>query len=373
MNFDFSPDQKTLQEHARRYLTDKCTRKVVRRVLENDREPYAADLWKGLADMGLTGTAIPAEYGGVGLGYLELCVVAEELGRALAPVPFSSSIYLAAEALLLAGTEAQKNAWLPRLASGEAIGTFAASEGTGPANAKRVRAALTLDRLSGTKLPVPDGDVADLAVVLVRTSPGASEDALSLALVELKGPGVGVEPVVTIDPSRSHAELRFDDAPAQLLGAKGRGLELMRRVFDRAAVLFAFEQVGGADAALEMATAYAKDRIAFGRPIGSFQAIKHKLAEVYMKNTLARSHAYYGAWALSSGAPELRLAAAAARAAASEAFDYASKENNQTHGGMGFTWQLDCQFFYRRARLLSLALGAPRLWKERLVTELAAA
>lgn len=369
MNFDFSDDQKVLREHVRRFLGDKCARPVVRRVLENDREPYAADVWKGLAELGLMGTAVAEEYGGAGLGYLELCVVAEELGRALVPVPFSSSVYLATEAIKLAGSPAQKRTWLPGLASGEIIGTVACAESaTGPL-LKSVHASFIGGRISGRKLPVADADIADIAVVLVRSCDKGAGD-LSLALVDLRGSGVRCESLQTLDPTRSHAEIVFENANAEFLGNADAGAVLIRELFNRAAVLLAFEQVGGADAALEMATGYAKERFAFGRPIGSFQAIKHKLAEMYMRNTLARSHAYYGAWALSSNAPELPLAAAAARASACDAFDYAAKENCQTHGGMGFSWDMDCQLFYRRARLLSLALGSARTWKDRLVGEL---
>jgi len=369
MNFDFSDDQKILREHVRRFLSAKCPRSVARRVLEDDREPYAADLWKGLAEMGLMGTAVSEQYGGAGLGYLELCVIAEELGRALAPVPFSSSVYLAAEALKAAGSSAQQQSWLPMLASGEVIGTVACAEGAFRPSLKAVEAKFSRERISGRKLPVPDGDIADLAVVLVNSGEGAPRN-LSLVLVDLNQPGVRRESLQTVDPTRSHAEIIFDNARAELLGTAGDGAALIGGLFDRAAVLMAFEQVGGADAALEMATSYAKDRFAFGRPIGSFQAIKHKLAEMYMLNTLARSHAYYGAWALSSDAPELPMAAAAARASACDAFDYAAKENCQTHGGMGFSWDMDCQLFYRRARLLALALGSTRIWKDRLVDHL---
>lgn len=369
MNFDFSDDQQVLRGHVRRFLGDKCPRTVVRRVFEDSLEPYAADVWAGLAEIGLMGTAIGQEYGGAGLGHLELCVVAEELGRALAPVPFSSSIYLAAEILTLAGSAAQKKAWLPGLASGKVIGTLAISEGANVPLAKSVRTTFDDDRISGRKIPVPDGEVADFAVVLVRTG-DSGVGTLSLALVDLNSERIRRTAVQTIDPSRPHAEIVFEGAGAQLIGPAGAGEELLRSLLNRAAVLFAFEQLGGADMALEMAAGYARDRIAFGRPIGSFQAIKHKLAEMYMRNTLARSHAYHGAWALSSDAAELPLAAAAARAAACDAFDYAAKENSQTHGGMGFTWEMDCHFFYRRARMLSLALGSPRTWKDRLVTEL---
>src|SRR6202034_675401 len=160
--------------------------------------------------------------------------------------------------------------------------------------------------------------------------------------------------------------------PAERLGEAGEGLSLAEALLERAAVLLAFEQLGGADRALEMAKGYALERYAFGRPIGGYQAIKHKLADMYVKNELARSNAYYGAWALASDAAELPLAAAAARVAATEAFHLASKENIQTHGGMGFTWEVDCHLYYRRSKHLALTLGSAPWWQDRLITELEA-
>ena len=204
-----------------------------------------------------------------------------------------------------------------------------------------------------------DGDVADLIVVLAKDG---------LYLVE-KGEGVSAEVLTTLDPTRSAAKLTFSGAPAERLGDED-GIAAMQAVFDRAAILLAFEQVGGADKCLEMAKAYALDRQAFGRVIGGYQAIKHKLADIYVKNEIARSNAYYGAWALNTDAGELPLAAATARVAASEAFWFASKENIQTHGGIGFTWEADPQLYYRRSRQLSLVAGAPATWRERLVSQL---
>ncbi len=364
MNFDFSDDLKALREQARKFLREKCPSTTVRSILEGP-EPYDRALWKELGAMGWIGAAIPEEYGGAGLGHLGLCVLAEELGAALAPVPFSSSVYLAAEAIMAAGSDAQKKAWLPRLASGECIGTLALAEGPGKADPRRLRTAFRGGTLNGEKLPVPDGDVADVAVVVAQGDRG-----LGLALVDLKAAGVARQAVDTIDPSRSHARITFTNAPAEALGAPGAGEALLKRVQDRAAVLIAFEQVGGAQRCLEMARDYALDRYAFGRPIGSFQAIKHKLADVYVATELARSNAYYGAWALERDAPELPVAAASARISASDAYFLAAKENIQVHGGMGFTWAFDCHLYYRRAKLLSLALGSTRLWKDRLITQL---
>jgi alkylation response protein AidB-like acyl-CoA dehydrogenase len=314
--------------------------------------------------MGWTGAAIPEEYGGAGLGRLAVCVLAEEIGRAVAPVPFSSSVYLATEAIKLFGSEDQKESWLPRLAAGEVIGTFAMAEQPGPADPERLRASVSGARLSGVKLAVPDGDIADFAVVVVRDAAGPC-----LHIVELAADGVSRETVQTIDPTRSHARITFSGAACEPLPGSN-GPESVRTLLDYAAVPMAFEQLGGAQAALDMASAYAKERFAFGRPIGSFQAIKHKLAEMYIQVELARSNAYYGAWAVHTGAAELPIAASVARIAACDAGWFVTKENIQTHGGMGFTWQMDCHLYYRRAKLLALALGGAREWKRRLISEL---
>ncbi|WP_298811739.1 acyl-CoA dehydrogenase family protein [uncultured Sphingomonas sp.] len=359
MNFDYSDEQKMLKDEARKFLDAKCPPAVVRGVLNHADRAYDEALWRGVAEQGWLGAAIPEAHGGLGLGHVELCALAEELGRACAPIPFASTVYFVAEALMLFGSEAQQTKWLPRIAAGAVIGAFATSEGPGPTTPRSVRTSVSGGRLSGVKIPVTDGDVADLIVVLAGDG---------LYLVE-RGEGVAAEVLTTLDPTRSAARLTFTDAPAERLGDED-GFTATERVLDRAAVLLAFEQIGGADKALEMAKGYALDRYAFGRPIGGYQAIKHKLADVYVKNEIARSNAYYGAWALNARAAELPLAAATARVAASEAFWFASKENIQTHGGIGFTWEADPQLYYRRSRQLSLVAGAPAQWRERLVAQL---
>ncbi|HET6182694.1 MAG TPA: acyl-CoA dehydrogenase family protein [Acetobacteraceae bacterium] len=361
MNFDFSDDSKMLREQARRFLAEKCTSKAVRTVLEGEA-PYLRPLWCEMAEMGWLGAAIPEDYEGGGLGHEALCVLAEELGRANAPVPFVASIALGAEAILAAGSAAQKRAHLPGIARGETIATAALGAGPGEPRAARVQATLREGRISGEAWPVPDGMVADLAVVAAREGGG-----VTLALVDLNGPGVKREALESLDPTAPQARLRFESAPAETMAG---GWDAVGAVLDRAAVLVAFAQIGGASACLEMATAYAKERHAFGRPIGSFQAIKHRLADVYVATELARSNAYYGAWALQAGAAELGLAAATARVSASEAGFFAAKENIQVHGGIGFTWEMDCHLFYRRAKHLGLVLGSARYWKDRLVSEL---
>ena len=366
MNFEFSDDQKQLRDQARRFLAEKCPPKAVRAVLEG-KEAYDKALWKGLAEMGFLGVAIPEEFGGTGAGHLELCVIAEEMGRALAPVPFSSTVYLAAEALMLAGSDAQKQKWLPKIASGEAIGTLALFEGTGNPSAKAVKLTAVNGVLNGVKKPVADGAIADFAIVAARTGTSGRETDIALYLVDLKGGGVEAKTLTNVDPSRNQAELTLTDCKAEPLGAASEGWSILSRVLDRAAVLLAFEQVGGADRALEMGREYALDRIAYGRPIGSFQAVKHILADMYVAATLARSNCYYGAWALSTNAGELPEAAATARISATQAFQHCAKQNIQVHGGMGFTWEFDCHLYYRRSNALALSLGSLSYWEDQLI------
>jgi alkylation response protein AidB-like acyl-CoA dehydrogenase len=361
MNLEFSDDQKLVQQSAREYLTEHSRLEVCRHVLESD-EPYAADLWKGIGEMGWLGAAVPESLGGSGLGYLELVLIAQEIGRALAPIPFSSSVYLASEALLHYGSEEQKRRYLPRLCSGELIGTFAFLEGLGDPELDEARTELRSGKLHGEKLPVQDGDAANVAVVLARDG-----GAHSLALVDLQATGVERKRLRSFDPSRSQARVVFEGAPAEVLGKAGQGVAQASRLLDRAAVMMGFEQIGAAERALELTREYTLGRYAFGRPVASFQVLKHRMADMYAQNQIALSNGYYAAWALSDDNAELPVAAASVRVAASEAFLTASQEMIQMHGGVGFTWEYDCHLFYRRAKLLSLALGSPSLWRERLM------
>jgi acyl-CoA dehydrogenase len=367
MDFDFSDEQKELQDHARRFFEKSSPREVVRAVLDGPTG-YDERLWRSVAEMGFPGTTIPEKYGGLGLGYLELCGIAEELGRSLAPVPLSSSIYLAAEFLAIAGSEEQKRFWLPKLASGAAIGTLAVAESVGSLTPERIAASAADGAITGIKLPVPDGMIADIAIVAVREA--GAPPAVSLYLIELDQAGITRESVSTIDPTRGHARLTFANASAQPLGTRGKGWSFIEWVLDRAAVLFAFEQIGGADRALEMARDYALERRAFGRQIGSFQALKHMMADMYVSATLARSNAYYAAWALATNSTDLPQAAAAAQVSATQAFQHCARNNIQVHGGMGFTWEFDCHLYYRRSNLLALNLGSLSHWENRLIEQL---
>src|ERR1700760_2693769 len=220
MNFDFSEDQKQLRDQARRFLTEKSPPKAVRQVLEG-KAPYDKELWKGLAEMGFLGVAIPENYGGTGAGHLELCVIAEEIGRALAPVPFSSTVYLAAEALLLAGSPAQQQKWLPLIAAGDAIGTLALFEGTGNPSPQAIKLTASGGSLNGVKKPVPDGAIADFAIVAARTGSSGRESDISLFLVDMKGGGVEVKDLTNVDLTRGQAEVTFKNTKAEPLGAAG--------------------------------------------------------------------------------------------------------------------------------------------------------
>ena len=366
MNLEFSEDQKFVQKTARDYLAERAGLDVCRRVLESPELALDAELWKGVAEMGWLGAAVPEELGGAGLGYLELVLIAEEVGRSLAPIPFGPSVYLATEALLHHGSDAQKRRHLPRLAVGELIGAFALAEGSGDPSLDGLETRFEDGRLSGEKLPVLDGGSAGLGVVVARGARGPT-----LALVDLTGPGVERSALRSFDPSRPQARIAFDSAPAEALGpADAR--DAIRGLLDRAAVMAGFEQLGGATRALESARDYALGRYAFGRPIASFQAIKHRFADLYAAIELARSNGYYAAWALSTGSDELELAACTFRAAASDAFELASRELIQIHGGVGFTWEYDCHLFYRRAKLLSAWLGSASAWREMLIERIEA-
>jgi alkylation response protein AidB-like acyl-CoA dehydrogenase len=366
MDFDFSEEQRQLKGEARRFLSARCPLSMVREALEEDVERRASRaLFKEIAELGWCGTAIPEASGGVGLGYVELCAIAEELGRALAPVPFASSIYFFAEGVMAAGSAEQCSRLLPRLARGEIVGCLATAEGSGACQHRSIGCHVRAGRLNGAKIPVIDGDGADVALVLAAEERGAS-----LFLVDLTDPGVQRTALQSLDPSRGVARLSFSDVPAELVGGAGEGGALVERIFNRAAVSVAFEQLGGADRCLEISRDYALERRTFGRPIASYQAIKHRLADMYVKNELARSSAYYAAWALASAAIELPRAAAMARVAASDAFSFAARESIQIHGGIGVTWEASPHLFFRRAHQLSLVCGAPDGWAERLAADL---
>jgi alkylation response protein AidB-like acyl-CoA dehydrogenase len=364
MNFDFSDEQKLLQQTARDYLAEHAPLSTCREILESD-QPYAASLWKGAAEMGWQGAVVPERFGGAEFGHLELAMIAYEVGRSLAPIPFGPSVYVATEALLRFGTDAQQSAWLPKLASGDAIGTFALAEKPGQNAVEAIQATVSDGKLSGTKLPVADGDVANVAIVAAREDGG-----LGLFVVDLDASGIERTTLASFDPSRSQARVVFDGATCERLG--DTDASAISVLLDRAAVLMAFEQVGAAERSFEITKEFILGRFAFGKPIAAFQAIKHRMADLWCEIELARSNAYYAAWALSNDDAELSVASCLARIQASQAFEKMTVEMIEFHGGVGYTWEYDCHLFYRRAKLLSAALGTPKHWKNLLIDRLQA-
>ena len=364
MNLDFSDDQKFLQEEARKFFDKEGGLSNARKVMDNSLEADE-NLWQKIVGLGWTGIRIPEAYDGLGLGHLELCVIAEELGRTLAPVPFSSSVYFFTEAIIKYGENHIQSELLPKLVSGEIVGTYGIAEDLHQATESNINVSVSSDKITGTKIAVPDAGLASHIIIICQSNAGTD-----LRVVDLKDASVKISPQKNLDTSRSFFKVEFNSAPSKLLGKSGEGWIYIQHLLDQAAVLFAFEQVGGSQAALDMAKAYSLERFAFGRQIGSYQAIKHKLADMYIALTLAKSNCYYGAWALSSESSELPLASATARVSATKAFQLCSKENIQTHGGNGFTWEYDCHLFYKRSKVLSIILGSEATWKEKLVNNL---
>ena len=314
--------------------------------------------------MGLQGLHIPEEFGGSGFSYVELGIVLEEMGRALLCAPFFSTVVLAANALLQSGDEAAKQDYLPGIASGETIATLAFTEpsrqvGRVRHRDDRPRRRATVYTLTGTKMFVIDGHTADLVIVAARTDAG-----ISLFAVDGDAAGLTRTPLSTMDQTRKQARLEFADTPATLIGAEGVGWDVLADVLDLAAVGLAAEQVGGAQKVLEMAVEYAKVRVQFGRPIGSFQAIKHKCADMLLEVESAKSAAYYGLWCAAEMNDELPSVASLAKAYCSEAYFHAAAENIQIHGGIGFTWEHPAHLYFKRAKSSELLFGDPTYHRE---------
>jgi acyl-CoA dehydrogenase len=360
MNFDLSDEQKLLADQARRLLGERSAPARLRQLIEGGRE-WDEPLWRELAGLGFLGVLIPEAYGGLGLSALDQAMICQELGRANACLPFCSSVVLAADAIVLAGSPDQQARWLPLLASGELVATLAYNEGMAGWSERGMRTEIRDGRLFGNKSPVADGGVAGLAVVLAK-----AQGKPVLAVVALDQPGVRRTKLESFDQFRAHYAFAFDGARAEVLTGATAG-EVLPRLFDRAAVQLAFEAVGGAEACLYMARDYALERRIFSRPLAGYQAIKHKLADVLAAVELARSSAFYAGWAAANDEGGLPLAAAVARLMAISAFEQAARENMQVHGGIGYTFEADCHFYYRRERTLALSLGGRERWADRLL------
>ncbi len=363
MNFAFSEEQEELRKTIRSFLESKSPESAVREQMETE-QGYDQAVWNQMGEqMGLQGLHIPEEYGGSGFSYVELGIVLEEMGRALLCAPYFSTVVLAANTLIHSGDAAAKQAHLPGIAAGETIATLAFTEPSG----KWDESGITMQAsgsgsswtLSGTKMFVLDGHTANLIIVAARTPKG-----VSLFTVAGDAPGLTRTALSTMDQTRKQAKLEFANTPATLLGTEGEGWNVLATVLDLAAVGLAAEQVGGAQKVLEMAVEYAKVRVQFGRPIGSFQAIKHKCADMLLEVESAKSAAYYGMWCAAEMNDELPSVASLAKAYCSEAYFHATAENIQIHGGIGFTWEHPAHLYFKRAKSSELLFGDPTYHRE---------
>ena len=355
MHFGFSDEQVELRRTVRAFLEQRSPESEVRRLMETD-EGYDPGVWQQMGQqLGLQGLAIPEELGGAGYSFRELTIVLEEMGRALLPAPFFASAVLAASALLHSGDDAAQKDLLPGIAAGDTIATvaFVGDDGRWSDLGSGVRA--TGGALSGVTSFVLDGAVADVLLVVAGTDAGPS-----LFAVDGDADGVTRSSLFTMDQTRKLARVELSDAPGRLVGREGAAAAILERTLQLAAVGLAHEQVGGAQRCLEMATQYAKDRIQFGRPIGSFQAVKHKCADMLVHVELARSAAYYAGWCAAELDDDLPIAAAMAKSYCSEAYFSVAAETIQVHGGIGFTWEHPAHLYFKRAKSSELLFGDPR-------------
>jgi len=368
VNFAFSEEQEELRRIVRQFLDSKSPESVVRELMETE-SGYDESMWNQMAEqMGLQGLIIPEEFGGSGYSYIELIVVLEEMGRALLPAPYFSTVALATNALLHSGDDAAKKEFLPGIASGETIATVAFTEDNGRWDEQGITMTATKPSgggsgdgytLSGTKMFVIDGHTANLLIVAAR-----GDNGVSLFTVPADADGVTRTPLSTMDQTRKQARVEFNNTPARLLGSEGGGWQTLERMLDLAAVALSAEMVGGAQKCLDMSVEYAKVRVQFGRPIGSFQAIKHKCADMLLEVESGKSAAYYAGWCAAELNDELPSVASLAKAYCSEAYFHAAAENIQIHGGIGFTWEHPAHLYFKRAKSSELLLGDPTYHRE---------
>jgi len=364
--FDFSKEQYMARDSAREFLAERASTTRLRQLLDTPTG-FDPDLWTGLAELGWTGVLVPEEHGGLGLGFLDLALLLEESGRVLLPAPLVESAVMLPLALRAAGPELRRH-WLPRIASGQAVATaalggregLALPEGLG-VRARRSGRGFVLD---GEALVVPFAEVADVILTAARTAGG---DGVGLFLVGRDDRGVVRQPYTGLDPTIRVSALRLEGVRMgadRVVGEPGRGRAVLEGVLDAAITAMALQAVGGAGQALDMAVQYAKVRQQFGQPIGTFQAVKHKCADMLVQSETTRSGAYYAAWAVGTEAPGAGAAAAMAKATCTEMFRYVAGEAIQVHGGIGFTWEHDLHFYFKRAKYLEFALGTPSQWRE---------
>jgi alkylation response protein AidB-like acyl-CoA dehydrogenase len=371
MDFAFNEEQEELRSIAQSFLEDQSASEQVRQAMESELG-YDPQLWKQIGgELGWTSVIIPEEYGGLGLSYVELVALLEVTGGALLCAPFFSSVCLGGNALLVGGTEEQKHEHLPGIAEGETRATLANTEANGRWDATGIAAIARKDGgdylLEGKKTFVLDGHCADLLVVAARREGTSGEEGISLFVVPDDSPGIERRVLPTMDQTRRQAEIVFDGVrvPASaLMGEEGRGWAPLKKTLDLAAVALSAEQVGGAQKCLDMSVEYAKERVQFGRPIGSFQAIKHKCADMMVEVESARSASYYAGCVAAEDSDELPVAASLAKAYCSDAYFHCAAASLQIHGGVGFTWEYDVHLYFKRAKSSETFLGDPSYHRE---------
>jgi alkylation response protein AidB-like acyl-CoA dehydrogenase len=373
MDFGFSEEQDMLRQSVRGFLEAECPMTYVRQMMEDERG-FSDDQWKKMVELGWPSLIIPEQHGGAGLNMVDMVVVLEEMGKVVMPGPFFASAILGGIAIDLGGSDAQKQRYLPGLATGQIKATLAQVEESGRWDAEGIalpaKSAGGGFSLSGTKLFVHDAHNADLLIVPVRTG-GSGTDGITLLIVDAKAKGVSTRVLKTMDQTRKLCEVGFDNVAVgkdSVLGAAGKGWPLLDRLIDRAKVALCAEMCGGAQKVLEMSVEYAKVREQFGKPIGSFQAIQHKCANMMVQVESAKSATYYAAWAVANDVPEAHLAACMAKAYCSDAYRFVSAEGIQIHGGIGFTWEHDMHLYFKRAKGSEVTFG-DATWNRELVAQ----
>jgi alkylation response protein AidB-like acyl-CoA dehydrogenase len=371
IQFGFTDEQEQFRSAIRRFLNDRSPTAEVRRLMAT-ADGYDPAVWRQMSeDLALPGIHVPEQYGGAGFGMAELCIVAEEFGRALICAPYFSTAVLAANAIMNAGSDAQKSSLLPGIAKGARLATLAVTEPDGNWDPTGIKVIATADkdgyRLDGTKSYVVDGHVADLLIVAARAPGTAGRQGLALFTLAASEGGVERRLLESMDPTRKIARIEFRGARAASLGNPDDRAKAIFRTLDQAAIALANEMVGGAQTMLDSAVSYAKLRVQFGRAIGSFQAIKHKLADMLLDVELAKSAAYYAAQAAAADDPEWPALASLAKAAASETYLHTAAECIQIHGGIGFTWDNDTHLWFKRAKSSEVFLGQPSYHRELLM------
>jgi alkylation response protein AidB-like acyl-CoA dehydrogenase len=371
MHFAFNEEQEELRRAARSFLATHSSPEKVRAAMASD-DGFDRDVWRRIGqEMGWTAILVPEEHGGLGLTYVELIALLEVMGATLLCSPFFSTICLAGNLLRIGGSQTQKKEYLPGIASGETIATLAFTEANGRCDASTIEAVAKPDGnnfiLNGTKTFVLDGNVAAFLIVAAREPGSMGQEGVRLLIVPADAPGVERRSLPTMDQTRRQAEIRLQDVrvpAASLIGNEGGGWPLLEKTLQLAAIALSAEQVGGAQRCLDMTVEYAKERKQFGRPIGSFQAIKHKCADMLLQVESARSASYYAGWAAAVDDPELPVLASLAKAYCSDAYFQCTAESIQIHGGVGFSWEYDVHLYFKRAKSSEIFLGSPAYHRE---------